>query len=68
MHRVLGPGGRLLVADLRPTRRRMPLHAHRVAADTVERVTAQVEEAGFRITGSGTRRPRTYYLLAARIN
>jgi ubiquinone/menaquinone biosynthesis C-methylase UbiE len=66
MHRVLGPGGRLLVADLRPARSWLPLHAHHVAADAVERVTALVEEAGFRITGSGTRRPRTYYLLADR--
>jgi ubiquinone/menaquinone biosynthesis C-methylase UbiE len=66
MHRVLGPGGRLLVADLRPTRGRLALHRHHVAADAAERVTALVEAAGFRITGSGTRRPRTYYLLADR--
>ena len=65
---MLGPGGRLFLADLAPPRGRMAaaLHAHHVAADVVERVTALVEEAGFRITGTGVRRPRTYYLLADR--
>ena len=63
-HRVLRPGGRLLVADLRPGTG--PLGLHEVAADTVERVTALATAAGFGVTGSGTRRPGLYYLQAGR--
>jgi ubiquinone/menaquinone biosynthesis C-methylase UbiE len=64
MHRVLRPDGRLLIADLRPT---TGLSVHQIPGDVVERVTDLVTGAGFRITDTGTRRPRLYYLLAERV-
>jgi hypothetical protein len=59
----LRPGGHLLIADLRPIR---GLSVHQVPVDVVERVNALVTGAGFRITDTGTRRPRLYYLRADR--
>jgi ubiquinone/menaquinone biosynthesis C-methylase UbiE len=68
MYRVLRPGGRLLVADLRPASgpvsRRLSIH--KVPADVVERVTALTAAAGFRGVATGTRRPRLYHVRAER--
>jgi ubiquinone/menaquinone biosynthesis C-methylase UbiE len=64
IHRVLRPGGRLLIADLRPI---TGFSVHQVPGDVVERVTGFVTGAGFRITDTGTRRPRLYYLRAERV-
>jgi ubiquinone/menaquinone biosynthesis C-methylase UbiE len=68
MHRVLHPGGRLLIVDLRPASgplsRRLSVHS--VPADVVERVTALVTAAGLRVVATGTRRPRLYYVRAGR--
>lgn len=63
MYRVTRPGGRLLVADFRPSRfHRGPhgmRHAHGIKLDGL------AEAAGFRVEAEGTL-PRLRYVLAAR--
>jgi len=67
MYRVLRPGGRLLVADFRPSGRRLALHSgsramRRHAPAPVADLAAA---AGFRITGQGDL-PLLHYVQAVR--
>ncbi|MGI8448165.1 MAG: class I SAM-dependent methyltransferase [Streptosporangiaceae bacterium] len=55
MYRVLRPGGRLLVADFRPSRRRFTLHSggHAMRHNDPDLIAELAEAAGFRVEGRG---------------
>lgn len=63
MFRVTRPGGRLLIADFRPSRWHRGPHAMR-HADGID-LTALAEEAGFRVEASGDL-PMLHYIQAVR--
>jgi ubiquinone/menaquinone biosynthesis C-methylase UbiE len=72
IHRVLRPGGRLLVADFRPPRNRAANHllgafsGHAMQHNPVEALAGLVADAGFEVTGSGDRWPLLHYIRARR--
>jgi len=72
MHRVLRPGGHLLIADFRPPRNRLANHligalsGHAMQHNPIEQFAQLITDAGFRITGSGNRRPWLHYIQAQR--
>ncbi|MFE0170672.1 methyltransferase domain-containing protein [Streptomyces sp. NPDC059002] len=72
MHRVLRPGGRLMLADFRPPRTRAArrlvagLTAHTMAYYRVELPETLVADAGFRLRGRGDVRPWLRYVRAER--
>jgi ubiquinone/menaquinone biosynthesis C-methylase UbiE len=55
MYRVLRPGGRLLVADFRPSRRRLALHSggHAMRHNDPDLIGDLATAAGFRLEGRG---------------
>ena len=63
MYRVLRPGGRLLVADFRPSRRRFTLHSggHAMRHNDPDLIAELAEAAGFRVEGRGDLPMLRYY-------
>lgn len=72
MYRVLRPGGRLFVADLRPPRSALvnrfigAVGGHAMQHNPIHELAGLVTGAGFRIVGSGDRRPWLHYIQAER--
>ncbi|MFN2494724.1 MAG: hypothetical protein ABR608_02280 [Pseudonocardiaceae bacterium] len=72
MHRVLRPGGRLLIADFRPPRNRVVNHligalsGHAMQHNPIDRLAGLIVDAGFEITGSGDRWPWLQHIQAQR--
>ncbi|MBO1334520.1 class I SAM-dependent methyltransferase [Streptomyces sp. VRA16 Mangrove soil] len=72
IHRVLRPGGRLLVADFRPPRSRLLRHAvsaataPEMAHNAVDALDRLVADAGFGVRGSGDVRPWLRYVQGVR--
>ena len=72
VHRVLRPGGRLLIVDFRPPRNRVAkrlIRAHgtsTAATNPMDELVDLLGAAGFRITGRGDRRPLLRYVQAER--
>lgn len=72
MHRVLRPGGRLLIADFRPPRNRAANHligaltGHAMQHNPIDQLADLVADAGFSITGIGDQRPLLRYIQAER--
>ncbi|MDV9170848.1 methyltransferase domain-containing protein [Streptomyces sp. W16] len=72
MHRVLRPGGRLLVVEFRPPRStlgRYLVHGgtgHAMAHNRVDLLDGLVADAGFEVGGHGDVRPWLYYVRATR--
>jgi len=72
MHRVLKPGGRLLVADFPPPRGRLARHlvgamtGEAMSANPVERIAPMVGEAGFTAVTSGEHRPFLHHVRAVK--
>lgn len=72
MHRVLRPGGRLLVADFRPPRNRVAnrligaLSGHAMQHNPIHELPGLIAGAGFEITGSGDQRHLLHYVQARR--
>jgi SAM-dependent methyltransferase len=72
MHRVLRPGGRLLIADFRPPRNRPltrligALSGLAMRDNPIDELPGLIMDAGFEVTGSGDRWPLLRYVQARR--
>ncbi|ALV30926.1 methyltransferase domain-containing protein [Streptomyces sp. CdTB01] len=72
MHRVLRPGGRLLVVEFRPPKSRIGRHlvhggaGHAMAHNRVELLEGLITDAGFEVSGRGEVRPWLWYVQARR--
>ncbi|MFE0516213.1 class I SAM-dependent methyltransferase [Streptomyces sp. NPDC058964] len=72
MHRVLRPGGRLLVVEFRPPKSRLGRHlvhggaGHAMAHNRVDLLDGLVTDAGFEVSGHGDVRPWLYCVRARR--
>lgn len=73
MHRVLRPGGRLLVVEFRPPKGRLARHlvhgstGHAMAHNRVDLLEGLVAGAGFEVRGQGEVKPWLYYVQAERV-
>ncbi|MHB9859891.1 class I SAM-dependent methyltransferase [Streptomyces sp. YIM S03343] len=72
MHRVLRPGGRLLVVEFRPPKSRLGRHlvhggaGHAMAHNRVDLLGGLIADAGFEVGGHGDVRPWLFYVQATR--
>jgi ubiquinone/menaquinone biosynthesis C-methylase UbiE len=72
MHRVLRPGGKLLIADFRPPRNRAvnrligALSSPAMQHNPIDQLDGLVADVGFEVTGSGDRWPWLRYVQARR--
>ncbi|MFF4507484.1 class I SAM-dependent methyltransferase [Streptomyces sp. NPDC001401] len=72
MHRVLRPGGRLLVAEFRPPRGGIGRHlvhgaaGHAMSHNRIDLLDGLITDAGFEVAGHGDVRPWLYYVQAMR--
>lgn len=73
MYRVLRPGERLLVVELRPPKSRIGRHlvhggaGHAMAHNRVDLLDTLITDAGFEVSGRGDMRPWLYYVQAKRM-
>jgi SAM-dependent methyltransferase len=74
MHRVLRPGGSLLIADFRPPRNRAANHligalsGHAMQHNPIDQLPGLITGAGFDLTGSGDQWPLLRLIQARRPN
>ncbi|RPF36918.1 class I SAM-dependent methyltransferase [Streptomyces sp. TLI_185] len=72
MHRVVRPGGRLLVVEFRPPKSRIGRHlvhggaGHAMAHNRVDLLDGLIADAGFEVSGQGEVRPWLTYVRATR--
>ena len=72
IQRVLKPGGRLLVADFAPPRKRWAIHAigapggHAMAHNPISDLDDLIRAAGLTVVADGTARPMLRYVRAVR--
>jgi hypothetical protein len=72
MYRLLRPGGKLLIADLRSPRNRAvrrligALSGPAMQHNPIDQLAGLIADAGFEVTGSGNRWPWLRYVQARR--
>jgi len=72
MYRVLRPGGRLLIADIRRPHNRAVNHligalsGRAMRHNPINQLAGLIADAGFEVTGSGARAPWLHYIQAQR--
>ncbi|MGH8878998.1 MAG: class I SAM-dependent methyltransferase, partial [Stackebrandtia sp.] len=72
VHRILRPGGHVLIADFRPPRHRIPRHllgilsGHVMRDFPVDKPAELLRQAGFHVTATGDLYPFTRYVSATK--